>query len=262
MNENQKQVICKNCSSIGHQYKSCIRPITSFGVVCHYIENGNIYYLMIQRKNTLSFMEFLKGKYDSDDDIYVQSLLSSMTNSEKNMIMENTFEDLWNKTWCQQVTKYTKEFLESRALHTVLKQSGKLALFINNSVSVFKEQEWGFPKGRKKPHEKNIQCALREFSEETQFSKSDIEILNPDNPFQEIFFGTNNILYKHSYYLAKFISSNNALKFNPDCKEQIREIRAMKWLRYEEVLMHIRTYNEERIDLFKHIHKYVKKNIK
>ena len=39
--------------------------------------------------------------------------------------------------------------------------------------------------------------------------------------------------------------------------QQIKEIRAIKWLKYEDVIKHIREYNEERLNLFKNIHKTI-----
>ena len=39
---------------------------------------------------------------------------------------------------------------------------------IQNSKYNFVNPEWGFPKGRKNIKESNIECALREFNEETR----------------------------------------------------------------------------------------------
>ena len=46
----------------------------------------------------------------------------------------------------------------------------------------------GISKGRKKQNEKDIECSLREFTEETQFKAEDIKILDYNNPYNEIFF--------------------------------------------------------------------------
>ena len=43
-------------------------------------------------------------------------------------------------------------------------------------------------------------------------------------------------------------------KFDTKCIQQIREIRAIKWMTYNQVLKHINQYNSERIEIFKNIH--------
>ena len=73
----------------------------SFGIICYKIVNGEIKYIMIQRKDSLSFMEFVRGKYNIDDDKYIIKLIEYMTDSEKKLLLTNNFEQIWNYTWCQ-----------------------------------------------------------------------------------------------------------------------------------------------------------------
>ena len=82
---------CRNCGVNGHLYKDCPHPIMSLGIICFKIENDEIKFLMIQRKDSLSFMEFIRGKYDTQDIIYIKQLVSSMTLTEKNMILLNVY---------------------------------------------------------------------------------------------------------------------------------------------------------------------------
>jgi 8-oxo-dGTP pyrophosphatase MutT (NUDIX family) len=133
----------------------------------------------------------------------------------------------------------------------------KSLLTVKNIKENDTEQEWGFPKGRKKLRESDIDCALREFCEETQLCKDDIIINKEISPFQEIFFGTNNILYKHVYYIANIVNENTELLIDNTCIEQIREIRALKWFSYNEVLKHIKNHNIERIKIFKKAHSII-----
>ena len=57
------------------------------------MEANDIKYLMIQRKDSLSFMEFIRGKYDTTNIDYIKKLLTNMTISERNMILNYKFED-------------------------------------------------------------------------------------------------------------------------------------------------------------------------
>jgi 8-oxo-dGTP pyrophosphatase MutT (NUDIX family) len=254
--------ICRNCGINGHLYKDCLHPIMSFGIICYKIDNGEIKYIMIQRKDSLAFMEFVRGKYNQTDINYIKQLIDYMTENEKEMILENTFDSIWNYTWCQSsqnIFKHTKEYIESKT---------KFDYVINNSnfVNVIKsskvkcnylEQEWGFPKGRKKIRESDIDCAVREFCEETQLYNDDIQIVKEIYPFQEIFFGTNNILYKHVYYVAKIVREKSKIFLDNNCLEQVREVRDIKWLTYAEVLSHIKYHNIERIEIFKKAHNII-----
>lgn len=249
---------CRNCGVNGHLYKDCPHPIMSLGIICYRKENNEIKFLMIQRKDSLSFMEFIRGKYDTQDIIYIKQLLTAMTITEKNMILKKNFDEIWNYVWCQSVTsviKHTKEYVESKQKFDILLLNNTLnniiiTLLKSNSIQKC-EQEWGFPKGRRKLRESDIDCAVREFCEETRLQPDDINIYNKIVPFEEIFYGTNNVLYKHSYYIAKLNKLDSTLCIDPKCIDQIREVRALQWFSFEEVLLHIKSHNVERIEIFK-----------
>ena len=255
--------ICRNCGINGHLYKDCLHPIMSFGIICYKIEQGEIKYVMIQRKDSLSFMEFVRGKYNQNDFNYIKQLIDYMTENEKTMILENTFDSIWNYTWCQTSLhnfKHTKEYIESKTkFDYVINNNNFKNLLKSNKIKCnYLEQEWGFPKGRKKIRENDVDCAVREFCEETQLFKDDIQIIKNINPFQEIFFGTNNILYKHVYYIAKNVKEKSKIFVDNNCLEQVREVRDVKWLSYSEVLSHIKYHNTERIEIFMKVHNIIK----
>ena len=73
-NKEVKNVYCNNCGNEGHLYRHCRLPVLSFGVLC--IEGEKI--LMIQRKDSLSYIEFLRGKYDTHNVKYLVKLFNWM----------------------------------------------------------------------------------------------------------------------------------------------------------------------------------------
>jgi len=251
---------CRNCGLNGHIYKNCPHPIISFGIICYKIEKNEIKYLMIQRKDSLSFMEFVRGKYELSNIDYIKKLLLNMTISERDMIITNTFENIWNYIWFQtdnNSNKNNKEYMNSKFKFSLLNENNFLKNYITSIKSVFFSQEWGFPKGRRKIKENDIDCAVREFFEETRITEDNISIINEINPFEEMFFGTNGIMYKHLYYISKLKNTDIPIEIDNTCLEQIREIRAISWFNYNEVISHIKSYNTERIELFKFANKKI-----
>jgi 8-oxo-dGTP pyrophosphatase MutT (NUDIX family) len=257
-----KPQTCRNCGINGHLYKDCIHPIMSFGIICYKIEDNVIKYLMIQRKDSLSFMEFIRGKYNVADILYLRQLISAMTLNEKNLLAKKPFDDIWNYVWYQNNTsniKHTTEYLESKHKFEYLISNNILQNIFNNIIqNAEQEQEWGFPKGRRKLKEADIDCAIREFCEETRLTVDDINILKDILPFEEIFFGTNNVLYKHTYYLAKINNNNVDLVIDEMCLEQVKEVRALNWFTFEDVLLHIKLYNIERHQIINKVHQVIK----
>ena len=51
-----------------------------------------------------------------------------------------------------------------------------LEKLINESSKKWTEPEWGFPKGRRNYQEKDYDCAVREWEEETGYSRHNIKI--------------------------------------------------------------------------------------
>lgn len=267
--EDKKQYIrpqtCRNCGINGHLYKDCIHPIMSFGIICYQLHNNKLKYLMIQRKDSLSFMEFIRGKYNTSDIAYIKQLISSMTFNEKNLLLRKQFDDIWNYAWYQNNAsniKHTSEYTESKYKFDYLSNNNIIQSIISNIVCVIdQEQEWGFPKGRRKLKETDIDCAVREFCEETRLAKDDIEINNNIIPFEEIFYGTNNVLYKHTYYIAQIKNIHATIEVDQSCIEQIREVRALQWFDYNEVLNHINAHNIERHQIIEKINDILVKNV-
>ena len=260
----KKQHACRNCSLVGHVYRVCPEPITSFGVICYKFRKSPVSnkkepeYLMIQRKDSLCFMEFIRGKFDPTDGEYIKKLLSGMTRDERDMILTQPFKDLWNYIWLQpSIPRLTVEFENASAKFAALEERA-LREYIETTDSPYLESEFGFPKGRRKLRENDMVCAVREFHEETGFSENDIYVHSDILPFEEVFYGTNNIRYRHVYYLARMIKQDcDDPQIDPGNINQMREVRAVRWFNYEDTVAHIRDYNTERKALFATVHELV-----
>ena len=60
----RKEQYCGNCGQLGHIYRRCLLPIISLGVILFKKEQNTIKYLMVQRRDTLGYVEFMRGKYN------------------------------------------------------------------------------------------------------------------------------------------------------------------------------------------------------
>jgi ADP-ribose pyrophosphatase YjhB (NUDIX family) len=209
---------CNNCGKIGHTQHECVLPIISIGIILFRIKNNIIEYLLIRRKESFGFCDFIKNKSKNYNKSFLSNVVDEMTLDEKEII----------KNKCPDVL--TSEI-------------------INNSKTTWTEPEWGFPKGRRNNGEKDLDCGLREFQEETGYDLSDIKLIENINPYEELFIGSNLKSYKQKYYLAYTNNNNDILD-----KYQESEVSKIGWFNINNCKEIIRTYNSEKINLINNIH--------
>ena len=267
----KKPYTCSNCGSPGHSLRVCQEPIMSFGIIAFKIEDqkghlestlcseredylgmaraGKIKFLLIQRKDSLAFVEFIRGKYTLEDPTYLRVLFENMTISERRRLQDtDNFDDLWRSVWGEIPTKTHKHDYENSRTKFGQLQSGNIISIVNliaETDSTHLEPEWGFPKGRRNPGEDDIQSAIRECWEETGLTRNQLMILKNLRPIEETFFGSNRVHYCHKYYMAycrpdQEVSMDNS---NPHMR---REIGNVGWFTLEEALARIWPENVEK----------------
>jgi ADP-ribose pyrophosphatase YjhB (NUDIX family) len=240
---------CNNCKKKGHILKNCNLPIASYGIVSFTNTTLPLKYLLICRKDSLGFVEFVRGKYPIHNKQYIQTLIDEMTINEKNILVTHTFTYIWEYLWGEYIySRSSLEFLSAKKRFVKIcngvcfkTQSHDLKSLINDSTTSWDTPEWGFPKGRRDAHETNKMCAIREFGEETGYNIHQLHVLPNIPPCEECFIGSNNQTYTHTYYVANFTGN---VRFH---NIQLSEISDIKWVTYEEAIQLIRPYNTERI---------------
>lgn len=253
---------CNNCGKSGHLFHQCKLPITSIGIILFRKNNDKIELLMICRKNSLGFVDFMRGKYNIFNKKYILTLINRMSTHERNLLKTLEFKDLWNYLWGDVVAQQYRSEEKSSFEKQVLLKSGitcnnvfyNLNSLINECDEHYNEPEWGFPKGRRNFQEKDLICGIREFEEETGYNKDDITFIDNIIPFEEIYTGTNLKSYKHKYFLAYIDSMKE-----PENDFQKTEISAMQWININDCSKYIRDYSVEKISIINKI-KYIINN--
>lgn len=278
----QPLIHCSNCNKLGHYFRDCKDPVTSYGIIAYRIKqpftsqepavlngisksdtiNGidgkQIEFLMIQRKDTLGYVEFMRGKYNVASADYLQSLFNQMTHDEMERIVKYDFETLWNSLWNNQINRqYKMEYDNAYSKYLVLKsgidkaENGeetpvkKLEEYIKHASKEWTTPEWGFPKGRRGNRESEITCAIREFTEETGLEESQFILIKNLMPLEENFLGGNRIQYRHRYYLA-YCKQSTEVMIDSTNAIMNREIGNIGWYNFEKAMELIRPYNIEK----------------
>ena len=248
------KLYCGNCGKVGHTYKKCSEAIISLGIIIHNTIQINNYYeikfLLIQRRDSIGFIELLRGKFLETDITYISKILDIMTVDERKKVLSSTYDDLLDKFIINKNSKYKYEYIEAKEKFNRIKDSGKLKELIDKADTTWLEPEWGFPKGRRHLKENDFDCACREFEEESGFTADDYLIIHNIKPLEESFLGSNRIRYKHNYYLAKSCA-NKLPEINKANKTQVAEIGNIGWFSFQEAMRKIRPYHREKINILK-----------
>ena len=278
----QKQS-CTNCGEYGHTFRQCLSPVTSYGMILFRVRGdwnqaqallqssvningldaiqGNIEYLLIRRRDSLGFVELMRGKYRLQEVDYIRRQILGTTRQEREKLLTIPFEELWSGLWGitteQQSHSYKSEKEMSRVKLEALREgylneetgdTVSLKMLIETVPCKWDTPEWGFPKGRRDYRESDFQCALREVKEETGLTERDICSIRNLQPIQESFFGSNHISYCHKYFLA-YVHSQNAIEMDKSNEHMSREVGDIGWFSLDEALRIIRSDNVEKREI-------------
>ena len=246
---------CNNCGKKGHIFQNCKKPITSSGIISFSYFNNELKYLLICRKDSLGFVDFVRGKYNLNNLTHVLNLIDEMTINEKELLLTKSFDELWNYLWGNFVgNQYRGEEKISKEKFIKLKEGFSTELSLKDlllkSKTKWVDPEWGFPKGRRNNLENDISCAIREYIEETGHQRNNFKIIENILPYEEIFTGSNFKSYKHKYYLAHV--KNNTIDNRYYQKSEVSKIG---WFSFEEIKKLIRPYSLEKLIIIENVNK-------
>ena len=254
-------ITCNNCGLRGHMYRDCRKPVLSYGHIICNISSDTPEILMIMRKDSLCYIEFLRGKYDIYNISYIQTLIDKCSLDEKKRLCEMSYDELWRQLWNltdvdTSTMRFKGDYLRGKEKFTKLKEGYRynktnqeisLTYFINCSKTTYDTSEWEFPKGRRNNNESDKACAIREFEEETGYTENDYSLFKNVKPYSEEYLGENNVRYKHVYYLGYIHTPHKTPTIDPESIYQQTEIRDIQWLSREECLQKLRDYHHTRL---------------
>ena len=266
---NHPPTCCSNCGYEGHLFRDCRFPVTSYGIIAirytkdrpdglfssgkpditakavAFLKDEPLEFLMICRRDSLSFIEFVRGKYN--DRTYLNSLFQGMTQREHDKIRALTFDELWRSVWGSAADTHKVDHENSYRKYKAL---GPIGALLDANPTTWLEPEWGFPKGRRNLNESDLSGAIREFKEETNLGPEDIQLIQNIPPLVETFLGSNHVQYCHKYYLAVCKNGQEVAidHMNPHMS---REIGAIGWFSFDAALAKIRPQATEKRDILK-----------
>jgi len=270
---------CSNCGGSGHVFRQCVEPVSSYGVLVYrWIGRSEVWpqtkefcknnrnptgltniqpqVLMIQRKDSLGFMDIMRGKYKLSEPDYICKQLRGMTIKERNRLLNDEFEAIWNDLWGSDIESSQRyahnKVISKQKLHDLRAgvDLGKGEIYtleelLRREPSTYETPEWGFPKGRRDLYETDLQCAYRELQEETSITEDELWKVTNIAPFVEQFYGSNNVHYRHSYYISQYVGQRE-ISFNALNSEMTREIGNLAWKNLDEALLILRPENVEK----------------
>lgn len=249
--KNKGNIFCNNCGKMGHYYSNCGKPIISNGIISFRKNSKNEFeYLMIARKDSLGYVDFMRGKYHLDNLLYLKNIIYEMSIKEKYNLLNKDFKQNWNELWGKNSSyiNFNGEYKHSENKYNALKKGVcinkkniTLEQLINECESNWDTPEWGFPKGRRENYESDLDCAIREYTEETGIYVNRKKIIYNVLPFEEVFIGSNFKSYKHNYFLYHLPDDVCLKKF------QSSEVSDLKWLNLKGCIEKIRKYDVEKV---------------
>lgn len=202
--------------------------VKSYGIAC--VDGSKI--CMVKKRTSFKFFELMRHFKPTVD------LLNQITLEEKLIIMSLDF-DTCERFLYNVVNTNSPDYNKRKARFTnaFLKDDGKRIRDMLSKTTYNPASIWEIPKGRMllKTVESELECAIREFIEETGIKRHNFKVY-PNIKFVYSFID-DNVKYEYIYFLAYYVN-NNPPRGVPTCsRTRSTEIVDMQWLNANEIDM-------------------------
>lgn len=177
--------------------------ITSYGIILFDRLGSDLRVLLCNRRDTYRYIMLLNGIWSNEH--HIRELIQSMTQEERDRIVKYSFDELWDDLY---VDHSLRVYVNRRPRNKYLDKEK----FIKSEAASLSPQEchtpmkmWEFSKGKKENNETNMECARREFEEETRLDSRLLRFVNAA-PVGIQFTGTDRRQYEVFYYVAELMA--------------------------------------------------------
>lgn len=248
----------------------------SFGMIAARYKNDEFEYLLVCRKYSVGMCDLILG-ISFITVPYLKRICSQLTLSEANIILYDNISSIWSNCMGRSIytsdtytnfNKYAKHRDWRRQImykrFTAIRNNITFRKILKSVKNVWKDAGWGFPKGRRriKDRECQIDCASREFEEETGICKGEYRLIrnNSNMEFVEQYIGSNYIIYRNCYYVV-MVSPLALPTFNPHVNiNQKYELSHIGWFNLDDAKSKIRYTDTTKLDCLEAAERYLKKN--
>lgn len=223
--------------------------ISSYGIVAYVKrDDGKPLFLLHQKRDTFAYVEFVRGLWNYETQ--VPTLFSHMTIDERQRLTRYTFRELWDDLWVDTTSPMYEDGYH-RALKKFETLSDSLPTYLRNTETHLCTPHWAFPKGRRENNESPLQCAKREFTEETRLDSEKLNIHYFDTMYED-FYGLNGKHFETLYYLASYPTPEVPKKIPLPGRLRDSTISSeaydIRWMPYEEAIKHLEPFRRTVLD--------------
>lgn len=210
--------------------------ITSYGIACVRKNHSTNKYevLMIKKRTSYAFIEFIRGQYDPSKDVDLQYMFSKMTITEKSLIQSKNFALIWGFAYNEPTNSNQRSAFNrsQRKFNQLLSKNNIINDLISNTTNA--TLHWEIPKGRLNKEELPLDAAMREFQEETGMPRDSYRLIPHDyNPNDinsiEYTFSDWGTKYKYVFYIA-IIASKIEPKYDFSNENMVHELSELKFM--------------------------------
>ena len=216
----------------------------SYGIACcrYNLNTKRMEILMVKKRYTFYFLEFIMGHYSPNDDIKLLYLFNRISIDEKIVIETMDFDRMWYHIWREVPTAET----ESYSWYCRCKRKFTINFTVPNgeqhirsllTQSTSQDCMWEIPKGKRNSNETELECAIRETQEETNMTTDQYKLLGESLEMQ---YSNEKVCYANKYFVA--VSTTPKTLYRADKprltfmnSRQISEIVDVRWISLEEI---------------------------
>ncbi len=204
----------------------------AYGIACCRFNKGRPELLLVCPRCTYAYRSFARGKYNAGSTADMLTLFNGMTVDEKLDILSLNFMQIWYRMWLNTAFTNASYFIAKNKFESAFAVDNGARLRALISKSTHSQRMWEVPKGRKKTrNESSIDCAVREFYEETGINKKKYRLF--PTVCRSYSYIDDGARYTNVYYFAIMREAKDiSIDIN---SQQISEMSDIRWMNAEAI---------------------------